>query len=53
MRRQLAVPGVEFLIAEVRQMRPGDLQHVRAVFRERARAGRAGQHARQIEHAHA
>ena len=53
MRRQLAVPGVEFLIAKIWQMRRGDLQHVRAVFRQRASAGRPGQHARQIQHAHA
>ena len=53
MRRQLAVAGVEFLVAEIGQMRRGDLQHVRAVLGQRARAGRAGEHARQVEHADA
>ena len=51
MRRQFAVPGVEFLVADIGQMRPGDLQDIGAVLGQCAGAGRTGQHARQIEHA--
>ena len=43
--------GVEFLVAEVGKMRAGDLQDVRAMLGQRAGAGRAGEHARQVEHA--
>ena len=50
MRRELAVAGVVFLVAEIRQMRAGDLQHVGAVLGQRAGAGRPGEDARQVEH---
>ena len=53
LRRQLAVPGIQFLVAQVGQMRGGDLHDVGAVLGQRARAGRAGEHARQVEHADA
>ena len=53
MRRELAVAGVEFLVAKIRQMRAGDLEHIGAVLRERARACWAGKHPRQVEHADA
>ena len=53
MRRQFAVAGVVFLVADVRQVRRGDLQDVGAVLGQRAGAGRPGEHARQVEHADA
>ena len=53
MGRELAVPGVPFLVAEVGQMRGRDLQHVGAVLGEGAGAGRPGEHAREVEDANA
>ena len=53
MGRELAVAGVVLLADDAGQMRPGDLQDVRAVLREGACAGRAGEDPRQVEHAHA
>ncbi len=38
LRRQFAVAGVELLVAEVRQMRAGDLEHIGAVLGECAGA---------------
>ena len=53
MRRAFADAGVEFEGAGIRQVRRADLEHVGPVLGERARAGRSGEHAREIEHAHA
>src|SRR6059058_6013422 len=50
MRGELAVAGIEFLVAEIRQVRSGDLQDVGAVLGERASTRRPGEDARQIEH---
>ena len=52
-RGALADAGVELDQARVGQVRGADLQHVGAVLGEAARAGRAGEHARQVEHADA
>ena len=52
-RRQLAVAGVVFLIAEIGRCAPVIFKHVGAVLGEGAGAGRAGQHAGQVEHADA
>ena len=43
--------GVVLLVAEIRQVRRGDLQHIGAVLGERACARGPGEHAREIEHA--
>ena len=51
--RKLAVPGVQFLVPEARQMRAGDLHHVGTMFGERAGTCRSGKDARQIENADA
>ena len=45
--------GVVFLVADVRQVRPGDLQDVGAVLGQGAGAGRPGEDPRQVEHADA
>ena len=47
------MPGVPFLVAEVGQMRGGDLHDVGAMLGERAGAGRSGEDARKVEHADA
>ena len=49
----LAVSGVHQDFGLVGQVRRRDVQHLGAVLRQHAAAGRAGQHAREIEHAHA
>ena len=51
--RQLAVPGIEFLIPKAGQMGASDSQHVSAMFGERAATSRTGQDAGQVEHADA
>src|SRR5213079_3401746 len=45
--------GVELDLARVGEMRGADLQHLRAVLGEAARAGRTGEHAREIQRAYA
>ena len=50
---ELAAAHVDVEVRQPRQMRRGDAHHVGAVGRERAPAHRAGDDARQIEHAHA
>ena len=49
----LAVAGVHLEQGQRAELRRGDVQHVGAVLGERARARRAGEHAREVEHAHA
>ena len=45
--------GIVFLVADIRQVRPGDLQDVGAVLGEGARTGRPGEDPRQVEHSDA
>ena len=49
----LAVAGVHQDLGLIGQVRGRDMQHVGAVLRQHAAAGRAGQHAREVERAHA
>ena len=49
----LAVAGVHQQLGLIGQMRRRDVQYVGAVLGQDAAAGRPGQHARQVEHAHA
>ena len=53
MGRELAVAGIVFLVADIRQVRRGDLQDVGAVLGEGAGTGRPGEDPRQVEHPHA
>ena len=53
MRRAFADAGVDLIGAGIRQVRRVDLEHFGPVLGERAGAGRPGEHAREIEHAHA
>ena len=48
-RRQFAMAGIVFLIIARRDLRGGDLQHVRTVLGQGARAGRIGEHGGQVE----
>ena len=50
---ELAVAGIVFLVADIRQVRCGDLQDVSAVLGEGAGTGRPGEDPRQVEHPHA
>ena len=50
MGRELAVAGIVFLVADIRQVRRGDLQDVGAVLGEGAGTGRPGEDPRQVEH---
>ena len=49
----LAVPGVHQQFGLIGQVRGGDVQYIGAVLRQHAAAGRTGQHAREVEGAHA
>ena len=53
LRGQLAAPGIDHERLHGRQMRSRDVEHVGTMRRERAPTNRTGDHARQIEHAHA
>src|SRR5215472_11162524 len=47
--RQFAVPRVELLVTEVRQMLPRDLQNICAVLGQRASERRTREHASEVE----
>ena len=49
---ELAVSSVVFLGPYARKMRSGDFHHVRAMLGEGSSAGRAGQHAREVQNSH-
>jgi len=51
--RQLAVPGIQFLVPKAGQMCASDPQDVSAMFGERAGTSRSGQDASQVEDADA
>src|SRR5439155_4488802 len=51
--RKLAVPGIQFLVPEARQMRAGDPQDVSTMFGERAGTGRSSEDAGKVEDADA
>jgi hypothetical protein len=52
-RGELADPGIEVHRAGIGKVAGADLEHVGAVFREAARAGRPCEDAREVEHAYA
>src|SRR5271169_1750787 len=48
---KLAVPGIQFLVPEARQLRASDPQHLSAMFGECAGTRRSGQDASEVEDA--
>ena len=47
---ELAVTGIVFLVADIWQLRPGDLQDVGSMLGEGTGTGRPGEDPRQVEH---